>query len=126
MGILRNDRVQQAVEERVGGGGGRHEDGDSQPVPTRCSPHSAINVGLNVPKIAGTEKGGGGPLLLHHVIEVRGRGSGIVHWGEAAGRFDQLDKLVTVPPSPLVSKWTSESGAKGEGLTKLIEIQHRG
>jgi len=25
-----------------------------------------------------------------------------------------------------VSKWTSESGAKGEGLTKLIEIQHRG
>ncbi len=103
MGVLRNDRVQQAVEERVGGGGGRNEDGDSQPVPTRCSAHSAINVGLNVLKIAGTEKGGGGPLLLHHVIEVRGRGSDIVHWGEAAGRFDQLDKLVTVPPSPLLT-----------------------
>ncbi len=49
-----------------------------------------------------------------------------MHRGEAAGRFDQLEKLVTVPPSPLVSKRTTESGAKGEGLTKLIEIQHRG
>ncbi len=71
-------------------------------------------------KIAGTEKGGGGALLLHHVIEIRGKGSGVVHGGEAAGRIDQLDKLVTVPPSPLVSKWTSESGAKGEGLTQLV------
>ncbi len=98
-----------------------------QPIgPHPRSPHSAINVGLDVPKIARTEKGGRGPLLLHHVIEIRGKGSSEVHWDEAARRFDQLDKLVTVPSSSLVSKGTSESRAESEGLTLLVEIQHRG
>ncbi len=57
---------------------------------------------------------------------IRGKGSDEMHWGEAARRVDQLDKLVTGPSSPLVSKGTSESRAKSEGLTLLVEIQHRG
>jgi hypothetical protein len=76
--------------------------------------------------MAWTEKSGRGPLLLHYVIEIRRKGSGLVDRGQRARCLDQLDKLITVCPSPLVTEGTSESGAKGEGLAKLVLIQHRG
>jgi hypothetical protein len=76
--------------------------------------------------MAWTKKGGGGPLLLHYVIQIRRKGSGVVDRGQGSCRLDQLDKLIAVRSSPLVAEGTSKSRTKGEGLPKLVQIQHRG
>ena len=76
--------------------------------------------------MAWMETGGGGPLLLHYVIEIRRKGSGLVDRGQRTCRLDQLDKLIAVRSSPLVAEGTSKSRAKGEGLPKLVQIQHWG
>jgi hypothetical protein len=79
-----------------------------------------------VTTIAGAKKSGGEPLLLHHVVEIRGKGSGGVHGSKRARGFDELDQLRPIRRSPLGPVRTSESRAEGEGLTKLVEVQHRG
>jgi hypothetical protein len=76
--------------------------------------------------MAWSKKGGGGPLLLHYVIQIRRKGSGVVDGGQGSCRLDQLEKLIAVRSSPLVAERTSKSRTKGEGLPKLIQIQHWG
>ena len=76
--------------------------------------------------MAWTEKGGGGSLLLHYVIQIHRKESGVVYRGQRTCRLDQLDKLIAVRFSPLVAEGTSKSRAKGEGLPKLVQIQHWG
>ncbi len=85
-----------------------------------------IDVRHEVSTISGAEKSGGEPLLLHHVIEIREKGSGNVHGSEGARGLDELDQLLPIGLSPLIPVGTSESRAEGEGLAKPVEVQHRG
>ncbi len=59
------------VDKRVEGDGSEDRTGDGQTIP--CSSYPAINTGLHVPKMAGTKESGREPLLLHHVVEIRGK-----------------------------------------------------
>jgi hypothetical protein len=124
--LLGHRRIKNAVDERVGSDGSGDKTGDRKTIPTRCSSYPAINVGLLVPKMAGTKKSGWEPLLLHHVIEIRGKGSGGMHKHKGSCCCDQLDELVAVRSSPLVSEGTSKSRTKGKGLAELVEVQHGG
>jgi hypothetical protein len=123
VGIFGDSGVKQTVDERVGSDGSGDRVRDRQPIPTRCSPHPAINVGHDVPKVAGTKKSGGKPLLLHHVIKIRGKGSGGVNRRQCPSSLDELNQLVAVRSSPLVSVGTSESRTKGKGPAELVEVE---
>ena len=46
--------------------------------------------------------------------------------GQRACRLNELDQLITVPSAPLSLVGPSERRAKGEGATKLVEVEHRG
>jgi hypothetical protein len=76
--------------------------------------------------VAGTKKSGGEPLLLHHVIKIRGKGSGGVNGSQGAHSLDELNQLFAVRSSPLVSVGTSESRTKGKGPAELIEVEDGG
>ncbi len=76
--------------------------------------------------VAGAEKGGWRPLLLHHVVQIRGGGGGKVLRGQGACCLNELDQLITVPFASLGLVGSSERRAKGEGATKLVEVEHRG
>ncbi len=71
--------------------------------PTRCSPHALIDIRHDVAKIAGLDKSEGGSFLLHHVAQIRGKGSGSVSGSKGAGVLDELDQLRPIRLSPLVS-----------------------
>jgi hypothetical protein len=49
IGVFRHDSIENAIEGRVGSGGSRDRYRHRESVPTRCSPHPAIDVGRNVP-----------------------------------------------------------------------------
>jgi hypothetical protein len=49
-----------------------------------------------------------------------------MHGGQGASCLDELDQLITVPFAPLGLVGPSERRAKGEGATKLVEVEHRG
>ncbi len=109
VGILGDGGVKQTVDEGVGGNSSGDRVRDRQPIPTRCFPYPAIDVGHDVPKVAGTKKSEGEPLLLYHVIKIRGKGSGGVNRSQCPCSLDELNQLVAVRSSPLVSVRTSES-----------------
>jgi hypothetical protein len=69
VGIFGDGGVKETVDEGVGSDGSGDSSRDRQSIPTRCSSYPAINVGHDVPKLAGTKKSRGEPLLLHHVIK---------------------------------------------------------
>jgi hypothetical protein len=73
VGIFRDGGVKETVDEGVGSDASGDRARDRQPIPTRCSSYPAINVGHDVPTMAGTKKSGGELLLLHHVIKIRGK-----------------------------------------------------
>jgi hypothetical protein len=74
---------------------------------------------------AGAEKSSGRPLLLHHVVQIRGGGGGKVHRGQGVCGLNELDQLITVPFAPPGLVGPSERRAKSEGATKLVEVEHR-
>ncbi len=45
---------------------------------------------------------------------------------ESAGCFDELDKLVSIPLSPLGGIGTRHGGGKGEWLTPGIQVEDGG
>jgi hypothetical protein len=49
-----------------------------------------------------------------------------MHGGQGASRLNELDQLITVPFAPLGFVGLSVRRAKGEGATKLVEVEHRG
>jgi hypothetical protein len=84
VGIFGDGGVKKTVDEGVGSDGSGDRASDRQPITTRCSSYPAINVGHDVPKLAGTKKSEGEPLLLQHVIKIRWKGSGGVNRSQSA------------------------------------------
>jgi hypothetical protein len=83
-GVVRHHRVEQTVEGGVRGNSLRHREIDGETVPTRCSPHSALYVGRDVPQRSGAKSSGGRPLLLNDVVKVSGERGRVVHRGECS------------------------------------------
>ncbi len=65
--------------------------------------------------VAGAGEGSWRPLLLRHVVQIRGGGVGKMHGNEGAIRLNELDQLITVPYAPMGLVGPSERRAKGEG-----------
>ena len=126
VGIFGDGGVKETVDEGVGSDASGDRARDRQPIPTRCSSYPAINVGHDVPKMAGTKKSGGKLLLLHHVIQIRGKGSGGVNGSQGARSLNELNQLVAVRSSSLVVVGTSESRTKGKGPAELVEVEDGG
>ena len=81
-GMVRHHRIKETVESGVGRDSLGHRDSNGETVPTRCSPHSAIYVGRNVPQMSGAKKSGWRPLLLNNIVKVSGERGRVVHRGE--------------------------------------------
>ncbi len=73
VGIFGDGGIENTFDEGAGGNGSRDRARDRQTIPNRCSSYPAIHVRHDVPKVAGTKKSGGEPLLFHHVIKYVGR-----------------------------------------------------
>jgi hypothetical protein len=71
-GMIRHDRVEQAVNSGVGGSGGRDRVGDIEAVSTRCSAHPMLNVFCDITLGAGAKKSGWRPLFLYYTVIVGG------------------------------------------------------
>ena len=124
--MIGHDRVEEAVDSRVGGRGGRHRIRDREAVSTRCSSHSALNVGGDIALGTGAKKRGWRPLFFYYTVVVCGWGRGNENRGKGASSLDQFDQLCVVSFDPLIPKGTMECRGEGQWLAKRVEIEDRG